>query len=80
MAVSPQAPAAGGEADPKEDKAASADAPTKRGQYPWQGVHTNSQNKLHLQVRKDRNPLMVLFENGKHILCCRIDRCGAIAL
>ena len=52
---------------------------TRRGEYLWQDIVKDTGAKLHVQMRKDRSPLLVLFENSKHILCARIDRCGATA-
>ena len=60
--ITPQAP--GGAVKPK------------KGQYPWQGERAKTGNKLHVQFRKDREPLMVLFECGKQICCVRVDLCG----
>jgi hypothetical protein len=47
--------------------------------HPWEGVHAETGNRLHLAYREDRQLLLVLFESGRHILCARVDRCGAIA-
>ena len=43
----------------------------------WEGSHAESGNRLHIGTKKDRHLLMVLYEDGKHSLCNRIDVCGA---
>ena len=44
----------------------------------WKGVHAATGHKLRISTRRDREFLMVLYENGRQVLCNRIDACGAI--
>ena len=61
----------------KDDKPKKAmDSPKKE----WEGVHVVPQAKLHLAERADRKKLLVLFENGKYLMNCVIESCGALVL
>jgi hypothetical protein len=46
---------------------------------PWESVHAETKDRLHLAYRKDRSLLLILFQAGRHILCARVDKCGVIA-
>jgi hypothetical protein len=48
-------------------------------QHPWEGVHQASGDRLHLARRQDREPIVVLFQGGKHILCAQVNACGVAA-
>ena len=50
-----------------------------RAQIPWESVHAETKDRLHLAFRKDRSLLLILFQAGRHILCARVDKCGVIA-
>ena len=56
-----------------------AEVKNKKGQHPWTGVVAATNARLHLAVRKDRQPLLNLYEGGHHLLCQRIDACAAIS-
>jgi len=46
----------------------------------WEGVHEGTGDRLHLALRQDRSPIVVLFQAGnKHMLCAQINQCGATA-
>ena len=64
------------QAGAEDDAGAAAPHKKVKATHPWEGQHSETQARLHLAVRKDRNPLLVLYEGGKQILCCRIDKCG----
>jgi len=51
----------------------------KRQPPAWTGIHKPSGEKLKLVIRQDRHQLMVLLQEGRHLLCNRIDTCGVIA-
>jgi hypothetical protein len=51
----------------------------KRDPPKWEGVHKASGKRLALTCRQDRELLMVLTEEGKYVMCQRIDVCGATA-
>jgi hypothetical protein len=44
----------------------------------WEGQHMVNKARLRLTIFKDRSPLIVLQENQRQILSCRIDRCGGV--
>jgi hypothetical protein len=48
----------------------------RKGNFPWEGQHSISKVRLHLAERADRDPLLVLFENGKQILGQKIAACA----
>ena len=62
-------PLAGPTHQAKPDKA--------KGKHPWVGTVKASGNRVHLACRKDRHPLLNMYENGKHVLCAKIDSCKA---
>jgi hypothetical protein len=65
---------------PQADEAAGVGRVSKKRDPPkWEGVRKSSGKRLALTLRQDREQLMVLTEDGKYVMCQRIDVCGAMA-
>jgi hypothetical protein len=60
------------------DGQGAGDKKAERGQYPWASKHSVTGSKLHIAKIKDRSPSLVLREDSRQILCCVIDRLGAL--